>query len=124
MDVTDVVRFLRERCPKLDVGGEAIGEFLRSGSTALRISDGVRWAACPPGPLCATRAVPDESAATRLRSIDPGWRIRRTNPKDWLPSNPRPHLVEGIGSRGRQRTGDGTRYLRRLEPDLATRIMN
>jgi hypothetical protein len=52
MDVTDVVRFLRERCPKLDVGGEAIGEFLRSGSTALRISDGVRWAACPPGPLC------------------------------------------------------------------------
>ena len=46
MDVTDVVRFLRERCPKLDVGGEAIGEFLRSGSTALRISDGVRWAAC------------------------------------------------------------------------------
>jgi hypothetical protein len=42
MDVTDVVRFLRERCPKLDVGGEAIGEFLRSGSTALRISDGVR----------------------------------------------------------------------------------
>jgi len=77
--------------PKLDVGGEAIGEVLRSGSTALRISDGVRWAACPPGPLCATRAVPDESAA-RSRSIDPGWRIRRTNPKDWLPSNPRPHL--------------------------------
>src|ERR1700687_5126301 len=24
-------RFLRERCPKLDVGGEAFGEFLRSG---------------------------------------------------------------------------------------------
>ena len=40
-------------------------------STALRISDGVRWAACPPDPLCATRAVPDESAAsTRSRSID------------------------------------------------------
>ena len=60
------VRFLRARCPKLDVGDEAIGD-LRSGP--LRY--GVRWAACPPGPLCATSAVPDESAAsTRSRSID------------------------------------------------------
>ena len=31
-----------------------------------------------------------------------GWRIRRSNPKDWPPSNPRPHLVEGIGSCSRQ----------------------
>jgi len=53
-----------------------------------------------------------------------GWRICRSKPKDWLPSNPRPHLVEGAGSRGWRLTGDGTRYLRRLEPDLATRIMN
>ena len=40
MDVTDVVRFLRERCPKLDVGGEAIGEFLRSGPLRFALAMG------------------------------------------------------------------------------------
>jgi hypothetical protein len=119
------VRFLRERCPKLDVGGEAIGEFLRSGPLrfALAMESGgqrahqVRYV--------QPRAVPRVGSINKVKiNRSTSWRVRRTNPKDWLPSNPRPHLVEGIGSRGRQRTGDRTRYLRRLEPDLATRIMN
>jgi hypothetical protein len=59
------VRFLRARCPKFDVGGEAIGEFLRSGP--LRFALAMRSG--------GQRAVPDESAAsTRSRSI--GWRIQ------------------------------------------------
>ena len=34
------VRFLRARCPKLDVGGEAIGEFLRSGPLRFALAMG------------------------------------------------------------------------------------
>jgi hypothetical protein len=34
------VRFLRARCPNLDVGGEAIGEFLRSGPLRFALAMG------------------------------------------------------------------------------------
>ena len=116
-------RFLRERCTKLDVGGEAIGEFLGSGPLRFALATGSGGQRAHQVRYVQPRAVTDESAAS-TRSRSTGWRIRRSKPKDWLASNPRPHLVEGIGSRGRQHTGDGNRYLRRLEPDLATWIMN
>jgi len=95
-------------------------------STALRISDGVRWAACLPDPLCATRAVPDESAAsTRSRSIDLSvgafaGLIRKIGSRQTRGRTRLKALVHVVGTR----TSDGTRYLRRLEHDLATRIMN
>ena len=65
------VRFLRERCPKLDVGGEAIGEFLRSGPLRFALAMGSGGQRAHQVRYVQPRAVPEESAAsTRSRSID------------------------------------------------------
>jgi hypothetical protein len=70
-DVTDVVRFLRERCPKLDVGGEAIDEILRSGPPRFALAMGSGGQRGHQVRYVQPRAVLDESAAsTRSRSID------------------------------------------------------
>jgi hypothetical protein len=64
-------RFLRERCPTLDVGGKAIGEFLRSGPLRFALATGSGGQRTHQVRYVQPRAVTDESAAsTWSRSID------------------------------------------------------
>ena len=62
------VRFLRARCPTLDVGGEAIGEFLRSGPLRFALATGSGGQRAHQVRYVQPRAVTDEfgsSAALR-----------------------------------------------------------
>ena len=61
--LTFVVRFLRARCPTLDVGGEAIGEFLRSGPLRSALATGSGGQRAHQVRYVQPRAVTDESAA-------------------------------------------------------------
>ena len=57
------VRFLRARCPTLDVGGEAIGEFLRSGPLRFALATGSGGQRAHQVRYVQPRAVTDESVA-------------------------------------------------------------